>query len=183
MAQLGVATPSELAAYFSGITIAEARKWCAEASAQGIIVPVQVNAAASGPKAAFAIANWRTAADALPEPPPRMRLLSPFDPLVRDRNRLLRLFGFDYRFEAFVPEAKRKYGYYVLPMLWGGRIVGRLDGRIDRKASKLIISGLWWEPGIRVTRQTKAALNEALQRLATFVDAKNVDMTDAQRQQ
>ena len=73
--------------------------------------------------------------------------LAPLDPLAWDRDLLLRLWGFDYRWEVYVPAAKRRWGYYVLPLLYGDRFVGRIEPRIDRKAGTLRILGLWWEDG------------------------------------
>jgi len=73
--------------------------------------------------------------------------LAPLDPLAWDRDLLSRLWGFDYRWEVYVPLAKRRYGYYVLPLLYGDRFVGRIEPRIDRATGTLRILGLWWEPG------------------------------------
>jgi uncharacterized protein YcaQ len=73
--------------------------------------------------------------------------LAPLDPLAWDRDMLLRLWGFHYRWEVYVPPAKRRYGYYVLPLLYGDRFVGRIEPRIDRKSGTLRILGLWWEDG------------------------------------
>jgi uncharacterized protein len=73
--------------------------------------------------------------------------LAPLDPFVWDRDFLRSLFDFDYVWEVYVPEKKRRWGYYVLPVLWGDRLVGRIEPRIDRKADTLRILGLWWEPG------------------------------------
>ncbi len=78
---------------------------------------------------------------------PGVALLAPLDPLAWDRDLLLRLWGFDYRWEVYVPAAKRRWGYYVLPLLYGDRFVGRIEPRIDRKARALRILGLWWEDG------------------------------------
>ncbi len=72
--------------------------------------------------------------------------LAPLDPLVWDRRMLRELFGFDYLWEVYVPEKKRKWGYYVLPMLYGDRFVGRIEPRLDRKARTLAIIGVWFEP-------------------------------------
>jgi hypothetical protein len=79
--------------------------------------------------------------------PTRVVLLSPFDNLIIQRKRLERLFGFDYRLECYVPAAKRKYGYFALPILWGEKLVGRLDPKADRKSKTFIVRGLFFEPG------------------------------------
>jgi uncharacterized protein YcaQ len=73
--------------------------------------------------------------------------LAPLDPLVWDRDFLRRCYGFDYIWEVYVPEAKRRWGYYVLPILFGDRLVGRIEPRIDRKTDTLRILGAWWEDG------------------------------------
>ncbi len=73
--------------------------------------------------------------------------MAPLDPLVWDRDLLRRLFDFDYLWEVYVPEPKRRWGYYVLPVLYGDRFVGRIEPRIDRKADELRVVGLWWEAG------------------------------------
>ncbi|HEX3265051.1 MAG TPA: crosslink repair DNA glycosylase YcaQ family protein [Candidatus Limnocylindrales bacterium] len=76
---------------------------------------------------------------------PGVTFLAPLDPLCWDRDLLRRLFEFDYVWEVYVPETKRRWGYYVLPILYGDRLVGRIEPRIDRKAGVLRILGLWWE--------------------------------------
>lgn len=78
---------------------------------------------------------------------PGVAFLAPLDPLAWDRDLLLRLWGFDYRWEVYVPVAKRRWGYYVLPLLWGDRFVGRIEPRIDRRTGTLRVLGLWWEDG------------------------------------
>lgn len=78
---------------------------------------------------------------------PGVAFLAPLDPLVWDRDLLRRLFDFDYLWEVYVPAAKRRWGYYVLPILYGDRFVGRIEPRIERKTKSLEIVGLWWEPG------------------------------------
>ena len=103
------------------------------------------------------------------------RLLSPFDPLIRDRNRCRRAFGFDYRFEAFVPGPKRTHGYYVLPVLRGDRFVARLDPKLDRSTGTLFIRSFWWEPGVKVTKALRNEVDSAIQRYAAFCNATRIE--------
>ena len=85
------------------------------------------------------------------EPPggvaPGAAFLAALDPLAWDRDLLRTLYGFDYLWEVYVPAAKRRWGYYVLPLHFGDRFVGRIEPRIDRKAGVLRVLGLWWEDG------------------------------------
>jgi uncharacterized protein len=80
-----------------------------------------------------------------PVPAARTTFLSPFDRLIHDRNRLEALWGFLYRLEMYVPREKRQHGYYVLPILRGDRVVGRIEPVHDRKARTLRVLGTWWE--------------------------------------
>jgi uncharacterized protein YcaQ len=169
--RLGVATPAELAAFWSAIGTPRAARWCRDAARDGRAVPVLVDSVdGAPPRPAFARSDWRARA-ARGAPPPGMRLLSPFDPLVRDRQRARRLFGFDYTFEAFVPAGKRRFGYYVLPILEGDRLVGRLDPKVHRERALLEVRGLWWERGVRATRARDVAIEEAVARLARTLGA------------
>ena len=87
---------------------------------------------------------WKTHPDIADDPVPnRITVLSPFDRLVHDRDRAEYLWNFRYRLEMYVPRAKREYGYYVLPILAGDRIVGRIEPRFDRKAQRLEVLGAW----------------------------------------
>lgn len=175
--RLGVATPKELADFWAVVEVAQARAWCERESAAGRILPVTITGAEGfKPRPAFVAADWETRMHQLPEAPERTRLLCPFDPVLRDRARALRLFGFDYRFEAFVPPAKRAYGYFVLPILEGEKIVGRLDPKFHRDRDLLEIRGLWWEPSVKATRARKRALESALERLAGFIGAAGIQV-------
>jgi uncharacterized protein len=87
-----------------------------------------------------------------PEVPPSVSFLPPFDALVWDRKLLASLFGFDYVWELFHPPEKRRWGWYVLPMLFGDRFVGRIEPRIDRDAGCVEMIGLWWEDGFTPKR-------------------------------
>lgn len=164
--RLGTATSTELARFWGAISVARAAVWCREGVSAGRLVPVSLASQnGSKPRAGFALPDWERRAKRAPAVPDRTRLLSPFDPVMRDRQRVERLFGFDYRFEAFVPAAKRTWGYYVLPILEGDRLIGRVDPRFDRARGEVVTEGLWWEPGIKPTRARLRALEEALERI------------------
>jgi hypothetical protein len=167
LARLGVATPRELAQFWSVIDPRDAQRWCDAAAQGGRAERVLVGARdGAEPIPAFALPDWRQRLRALEDIPPCTRLLSPFDPVVRDRARALRYFGFDYRFEAFTPEADRRYGYYVMPILEGDRLVGRLDPKHHRDRGVLAIRRVFWEPGVKATRARVRALEEAAERLS-----------------
>lgn len=170
--RLGIASADELAGFWRAVSLEEARAWGERAAARGEIATVEVESEdGSRPRKSWAVADWQERAAALPQAPPRVRLLSPFDPILRDRKRTLRLFDFDYRFEAFVPGPKRQHGYYVLPILEGDRLVGRLDPKLHRERGLLEIKGLWWEPGVRASKGRQAALEAAVERLARLTGA------------
>lgn len=121
--RLGVATPAQLAAYWRLIPLTDARKWSAEVEEDGQLERVLDPAG----RPAIARADWQE----LPcSPSSALRLLAPFDPILRDRARTELLFDFDFRFEAFVPQAKRQFGYYTLPILEGDRLIGRLTPKL-----------------------------------------------------
>ncbi|HVF57738.1 MAG TPA: crosslink repair DNA glycosylase YcaQ family protein [Pyrinomonadaceae bacterium] len=171
--RLVIATPKELSDFWNAVGIAQAKTWCEEALRAGRVTPVVVESLGGAkPRPAYALPGWEKRLRKLPAPPERTRLLCPFDPVLRDRARALRLFGFDYRFEAFVPGPKRQYGYYVLPILEGDRLVGRLDPKFHRDRGLLEIRRVFWEPGVKPTRARREKLEEAAARLAQFVGAK-----------
>jgi uncharacterized protein YcaQ len=96
--------------------------------------------------------------------PPTAAFLAPLDPLVWDRDLLRSLFDFDYVWEVYVPARKRRWGYYVLPVLYGDRLVGRVEPRIERSSGTLRVLGLWWQDGFDplADRQLAAAFADAL---------------------
>ncbi len=107
----------------------------------------------------------------------QVRLLSPFDPVTWRRDRALRLYDFDYRIEIYTPEAKRKYGYYTLPILYQDRLVGRVDLKNDRKAKALNVLSLWHEPWVSKA-DLKAITPELIKELklaATWVGAETLN--------
>ncbi|MCO6186864.1 winged helix-turn-helix domain-containing protein [Rhizobium sp. L1K21] len=171
--RLGFATHGEMAAFWDIITPEEAKAWVLENRAE--LQEVEITPADGGkPRASFVLADFKPDADIWPEPPGRIRVLSPFDPLLRDRNRAERLFGFRYRIEVFVPEAKREYGYYVFPLLEGDRLIGRIDMKADRKANVLNVTKLWLEPGVKASGGRLAKLEAELARVARFAGVADI---------
>lgn len=177
LARLGAATSGELAQFWLAVSPSDAAAWCHRAVSEGRALRVRLAAEDGGkPKPGVALPDWQRRARRAPEPPPALRLLAPFDPIVRDRKRLARLFGFDYRFEAFTPAAKRRYGYYVMPILERDRLVGRFDPRRDSARKALVVDGVWWEPGVKPTPARRRALEAALAKLAARVGAETVEL-------
>jgi uncharacterized protein len=89
-------------------------------------------------------------------------LLSPFDPVVWDRERALAMFDFDYRIECYTPEAKRKYGYFVLPILRRGQLVGRLDAKAHRSEGVFEVKAMYLQPGVQINEPLAADIARAL---------------------
>src|SRR5262249_51782131 len=113
--------------------------------------------------------------------PPAVAFIAPLDPLMWDRRLLRDMWDFDYVWEVYVPEHKRRWGYYVLPILFGDRFVGRFEPRLDRKESVLRILGTWWESGF-APRQADGfvpQMRQALKAYMRFVGAKKVEWLPA----
>lgn len=105
---------------------------------------------------------------------PRTNLLSPFDNLICDRRRTEELFDFHYRIEIYVPKAKRVYGYYVMPILLGDRLIGRIDPKYDRKKGQLSVNAIYAEDHAPMDLETGRSVSAAIEELATFVDAREI---------
>lgn len=103
---------------------------------------------------------------------PRTTLLSPFDNLIADRARTLEMFAFDYRIEIYVPPARRRWGYYVLPILHGDRLIGRLDPQMDRAAGRLTVNAVYAEP--KAPPDAGRAIAATVQDLAAFLGAREI---------
>jgi uncharacterized protein YcaQ len=108
--------------------------------------------------------------------PSRTTLLSPFDSLIWDRARTRGLFNFDVCFEAYVPPAKRKYGYYCLSILHQGRLVGRIDPKMDRATKRLLVRAVYLEPEVAVDAALVDGLSDALRDLARFLGGTEVQI-------
>lgn len=173
--RLGFATTGELAAFWGRFRPDEAAAWADAALHSGEVVPVRIESADGSHRRALARPDLDT--DAAPEPK-GLRILSPFDPALRDRNRAERLFGFHYRIEVFVPEPKRQFGYYVFPIMEDDRLIGRIDARARRAEGVLSVAGLWLEAGIRPAKARLAKIEAQLTRLAAFAGCERVTFED-----
>ena len=142
--------------------------------ADGEIVPVEVEGL-RGPR--FVIRDELELLVVPPEPPPSVAFLAPLDPFVWDRALLGSLFAFDYIWEVYTPKAKRRWGYYVLPILFRDRLIGRIEPRIDRRKGTVQVIGLWWEEGFR-PRRTEGfveAMRGALADYLRFAEARRLE--------
>jgi uncharacterized protein YcaQ len=119
----------------------------------------------------FEKGEWQAHPDAEDGPvPTRVTFLSPFDRLIHNRGRAEALWDFYYRLEMYVPKAKREYGYYVLPILRGDRLIGRIDPVLDRKTGVLKVNSVHWEAGVK-----PVSLQKPLRSLATFIGAGSIE--------
>jgi uncharacterized protein len=168
LALLGFGDETEIARYWHAIDKAAVQDWARAQAAAGDLVRIHVEQADGSLRPALARPDLAARLMDLPALPSGPRILSPFDPALRDRARVERLFGFHYRIEVFVPEARRQYGYYVFPVLEGSRLIGRIDAKAHRETATLRIRAFWPEPGIALTRQRRSRLSRELDRLAVF---------------
>jgi len=180
--RLGAATAVEIASFWSSFPTSTVREWMEAQRRAGRLIDVTVAAAdGSAPRPRVALPQFIEGLRNAPTPPRGMRLLSPFDPAIRDRKRTAWLFGFDYRIEVFVPAMQREYGYYVLPILEGDRFTGRIDLKAHRKHGFLEVKGLWWEPTTEVSQKRKEALGRCLAHLAKFIGVDEIRGLDGKR--
>jgi uncharacterized protein len=141
---------------------------------EGELVPVEVEGV-RGKR--FVLRDELELLAAPPEPPASVAFLPPFDPLIWDRALLGSLFDFDYVWELFFPESKRRWGWYVLPIVFRDRFIGRIEPRIDRTARRVEVLGLWWEDGFAPRRADGFvdAIRTALRAYLGFVGASRLE--------
>lgn len=166
--RLTFATSGEIAAFWRLISPEDAKRWCVTALARGEIAEAMIESADGSVRRSYCLPDLAARAAAAPAPPERVRILSPFDPALRDRNRAERLFGFRYRIEVFVPAPQRRYGYYVFPVLEGARLIGRIDLKCRRDQGALAVTAFWPEAGIPMGKARLSRLMAELERLGRF---------------
>lgn len=174
--RLGFATPGELAAFWATVTPQEARDWVSDGLARRLLCEAIVtDVSGNGRKV---ILRPQTLGVDVPSPVSRLRVLSPFDPAIRNRQRTERLFGFHYRIEIFTPAPKRQYGYYVFPLLEGDRFVGRVDMKAERDSGTMHIAKLWPEAGVRWGKNRLRLFEDELERLAVFCGLDRIEFSE-----
>lgn len=169
--RLTFATPGEVKRFWDAVSTDDARNWCQGAKG---LVPVLVQGADKSFVEAYAAPDIEARLEGAEAPTIRLRILNPFDPSIRDRMRLQRLFGFEYRNEMFVPAEKRKWGYYVYPLLEGDRFVGRIELKADRAAGWMRVTGFWPEPKVIWGDTRLEKLDKELERFARLAGIKDV---------
>ncbi len=174
--RLGFGSPGEIQRFWDAVDSTEVKRWLKQNESR--LVAVSVEDAEGNRTEGYAPADIDARLESLPSLSRRIRVINPFDPLTRDRVRLKRLFGFDYRVEMFVPREKRVWGYYVFPLLEGDRFVGRLEAKADRKAGRLTVSRLWPEQKAKWGANRHARLEAELDRLARFIGVDEVIRQD-----
>ena len=164
--RLGFGDEGEIARYWNAVEKTEVSEWAKRSIVGGRVVQVLVEQADGSLRRNLIRPHL---VSITPEPlSSRLRILSPFDPALRDRARIERLFGFYYRIEVFVPEPKRQYGYYVFPVMEGEKLIGRLDAKALRAEGRLHLRAFWPEFGVNMGKQRSERLMRELDRLARF---------------
>ena len=174
--RMAFGSEGDIQRFWGAVSNAEAKSWAAKRSSE--LIDVEIICADKSKVTILAPPDIEHRLNQVAAPTSRLRILNPFDPVIRDRNRLKRLFGFDYTVEMFVPAAKRKWGYYVYPLLEGDRFVGRIEIKADRGGGVLNVLRLWKEPGIAWTAARGEKLNAELARLARFVGLEQIIWAD-----
>lgn len=176
--RLGFATSGEIAAFWDTVSASEAKSWVATELAAGRVIEIGVSCADGSVRRCVARPGVLDDARDLADPTGRVRVLSPFDPALRDRARAERLFGFYYRIEVFVPAAKRIYGYYVFPLMEGDRLIGRIDMKAHRDADELRVTAMWPEKAVRWSKARTDRLEAELTRVARLAGVQHVVFKD-----
>lgn len=174
LTRLGFASHNEIMHFWEACSLSETKTWCN--NNQEHLMQVEVESSDGSDNHAVAYSNQLQTLLNVPEPTRRLRIINPFDPLVRDRKRLARLFGFDYKIEIYIPPKKRQYGYYVYPLLEYNKFVGRIELKHDRDTNSIVVDNLWPEKDIKFGKQRMTKLHGELQRIRRFCQADAIDL-------
>ena len=169
--RLAFGSLGEIQRFWGAVDARETKAWAQTARD---MVAVELEAHDGQWLRALAPPDIETRLQNAPAPTARLRIINPFDPIVRDRNRLLALFGFHYRNEMFVPAAQRLWGYYVYPILERDRFVGRIEIKADRSTGHLRVTQFWPEPGARWPAARQDKLAAELARLARLIGVSDI---------
>ena len=173
--RLGFASAREIADFWGSVPLSNVRAWVDENLGDGLREIVVAGARGRKPRTLVAHEDIFEQAGAIDKTPSSLRLVNPFDPLIRNRERASHLFDFDYRIEVFVPQRLRRYGYYIFPIMDGARFIGRAEVTAQRKEGVLRMERLWLERGVTLTERLRTRLEAELARLARFSECGEVE--------
>jgi uncharacterized protein YcaQ len=116
-------------------------------------------------------------------PQPRAAVLAPLDNLLWDRRLAKDLFGFDYVWEVYKPVAERRYGYYVLPILYGDRFIARFEPGRDKESGALVVKNWWWEPGVSPSEGMRLDVRHCFERFLRYLGTDDLQIDHKAAQQ
>ena len=171
---LGFATAKEVSDFYDFVTVPEARAWIARGIHSGLLREIKTEAANGQLRDRVVFTqDWPKLQEPLTTSN-RLRILSPFDPALRNRARAEEIFGFSYRIEVFVPAAQRQYGYYVFPILEGSALIARIEIKANRKKNAIEIIGLWPESTVKFTPARLERLIAELKRICPLAECRDI---------
>jgi uncharacterized protein YcaQ len=156
------------------VTASEARAWIARGLRSGALREIKTEAANGQLRDRVIFTqDWPSLQEPLAVSN-RLRILSPFDPALRNRARAEEIFGFSYRIEVFVPAARRQYGYYVFPILEGSALIAHIEIKADRKKNIIEIIGFWPEAKVKFSAARIERLIAELKRICLLVECRDI---------
>lgn len=167
---ISIGTCGEIQRFWNAMDAREVKAWLDRRK----LVPMSVESADGSWRDTWGAPDVEERLQVVSPPSIRLRILNPFDPAIRDRMRMQRLFGFEYRNEMFVPQDKRRWGYYVYPLLEGDRFVGRCELKADRNAGWMRVTGFWPEPKVKWGANRLEKLDAELARFARLAGIRDV---------
>jgi len=171
--RLSFGNSKDIQKFWDATTLKEVQRW-----AQGTkLTQIEWQSIDGEWNKAYAPLDIEHRLEKISNPTSRLRIINPFDPAIRDRIRLKKLFAFDYKIEIFVPAAKRQWGYYVYPLLEGDKFIGRIELKADRKKGHLNVINFWQESDVKWNDTRRKKLGEELERMAKFVGLTQINWT------